>query len=519
MSLDSDAKFRLMFERSADAILLLDPSSNTFVEYNQAALDMLRCSREELRALHPSELSPPLQPDGRGSYEAANERIATAIRVGSNRFEWLHRSPHRDDFPVEVLLTPIQRGASPLILVVWRDISERKRSEAALRQAQKLESLGVLAGGVAHDLNNLLTVINSHLALARAALSDARGASEHLELVERGVARATDLSQQMLAYSGHTSLLVEPVDLDRVVEEMVALLSAALTRGGRLVREPAATPVVVEANRTELQQVVMNLVTNAAEASPPGAPVVVRTRAVELDEEALARDWVGQGLAPGPYCLLQVDDRGAGMSEEVVARMLDPFFSTKGPGRGLGLSAAMGIVRSRRGGLHVRSRVGAGTTFSVVFPASARAPAPLRPRAGPPPQARGEGTVLLVDDEPNVRHSVAALLQLIGFTTLEAADGQSARDLFRLHPGQIRWVLMDLTMPGLDGHETFLALRALDPQVRVILSSGWAQSEVADRFHADPPLAFLRKPFRLDELLELLDGLGLLSAAPAAPTR
>lgn len=461
MASESDAQFRVMFERSADAILLLDTSSNTFVEYNQATLDMLRCSREELSALHPSELSPPRQPDGRDSYESANERIAAAIRSGNTRFEWVHRSPHREDFPVEVLLTSLQGGTSPLLLVVWRDITERKRNEEALRQAQKVESLGVLAGGVAHDLNNLLTVMNGHLALARAALPDARSTSEHLSMVERAVARATDLSRQMLAYSGHTALAVEPVDLDQAVREMAALLSAAVANVGRLTHEPAPVPVVVEANRTELPQVIMNLVTNAAEASSPGGTIVVRTAALELDGATLARDFVGQGLEPGRYCMLQVVDRGCGMSDDVQARMLDPFFSTKGPGRGLGLSAVMGIVRSRRGGLRVRSQLGAGTEFSVVFPASTRVASPALPDAPTAREARGEGLVLLVDDQPNVRRSVRGLLELLGFSVLEAVDGESALDLFRLDARDVRWVLMDLTMPGLDGHETFLAMRAL----------------------------------------------------------
>jgi PAS domain S-box-containing protein len=513
MGPENDAQFRVMFERSADAILLLDTSSNRFVEYNQATLDMLRCSREELRALHPSELSPPRQPDGRDSYESANERIAAAIRSGSTRFEWIHRSPHREDFPVEVLLTSLQGGTSPLLLVVWRDITERKRNEEALRQAQKVESLGVLAGGVAHDLNNLLTVMNGHLALARAA-PDARSTREHLALVERAVTRATDLSRQMLAYSGHTALAIEPVDLDQAVREMAALLSAAVTNVGRLTHEPSPVSVIVEANRTELSQVIMNLVTNAAEASGPGGSVVVRTLALELDEATLARDFVGQGLEAGRYCMLQVVDQGLGMSDDVLARMLDPFFSTKGPGRGLGLSTVMGIVRSRRGGLRVRSQLGAGTEFSVVFPASARSPSPALPDAPTAPEPKGEGLVLLVDDQPNVRRSVRGLLELLGFRVLEAVDGESALDLLRLDARDVRWVLMDLTMPGLDGHETFVAMRALDPTVKVILSSGWAQSQLAARFLADPPLAFLRKPFRLDELVVLLEGVGLLAPRP-----
>ncbi|MCC7538778.1 MAG: response regulator, partial [Deltaproteobacteria bacterium] len=502
-------RFRLMFERSADAILLLDTAINKFVEYNQAALDMLRCSKEELSVLHPSELSPPLQPDGRDSFTSANERIASAVRDGSHRFEWIHRSPHRPDFPVEVLLTPIQMGAAPMLLVVWRDITERKRNEEALRQAQKLESLGVLAGGIAHDFNNLLTAIHGHLGLARTEIADDHPALEHLRHVERAVSRAADLSRQMLAYSGQGPLEVETLDLGQAVTEMVDLLRAAAS-GVRLSIERSTETLPIDVSPAQLHQVVMNVVTNAIEASNPDGLVTVRTSSVALDQDTIDRDFTGYALRPGRHAAFAVEDHGCGMSPDVLAKVFDPFYSTKGTGRGLGLSALAGIVRSHRGGMGIRTAEGTGTRFTVVFPWSARSgAAPVEAPADAEPE-RGAGLVLVVDDHPAIRVSTRGLLVSMGFDAIDAPDGESAVRAYAENQGRVRWVLMDLTMPGMNGYDAFLAIRRLDPSARVILSSGWAETVLAERFRADPPMAFLPKPYRREELEEVLRRAGLM---------
>jgi PAS domain S-box-containing protein len=513
MVTDSDARFRLMFERSADAILLLDTTGNKFVEYNQAALDMLRCSKEELSALHPSALSPTHQPDGRDSFSAADAHIARAIAAGSHRFEWVHRSPHRPDFPVEVLLTPIQLGAAPLLLVVWRDITERQQREEALRQAQKLESVGLLAGGIAHDFNNLLTAMIGHLALARRTLGPEHRVDAHLAQVDRAVRQAADLSHQMLAYSGQRALHVEAVELNGAVRELLDLLQVAVGRNIRLTFEPGAAPATIEVNQVELKQVIMNLVTNAAEASQANGEVTVRTRAQQIDAAQAARDFGAQELKAGPHVVLEVEDRGHGMSREVQARIFDPFFSTKGRGRGLGLSALVGIVRSHGGGLRIRSAEGRGTTFEVLFPASTRSTAPVMGRADAA-STRGAGRMLLVDDHVGVRAATRALLESMGFEVLEAADGEAAVRAYSRDPGSIRWVLMDLTMPGMSGHDAFRAIRQLDPHARVILSSGWAEQDLAERFRADPPEGFLSKPYRFEDLQAVLERLDLMVGDP-----
>ena len=511
----SGARFRLMFERSADAILLLDTATNLFVEYNQATLDMLRCTREELSALHPSVLSPPHQPDGRESFEKANEMIAIAVGTGSHRFEWVHRSPHRDDFPVEVLLTPLPLGTAPMVVVVWRDITERKRSEEALRQAQRLESVGVLAGGIAHDFNNLLTAILGHLQLARVEVTGP--AAAHLDMMEHAVLKAADLTRQMLAYSGRGQFVIESIDLGRVVKEMVDLLGVSVPKGVSLDCELDEGVPLVDADRAQTQQVIMNLITNAGEATGQGGgTIAVRVRRVVLDEQTLAAQLAGQNVRPGPSVSLEVQDQGQGMTPEVQARIFDPFFSTKAPGRGLGLSSLLGILKAHGAGIRVRSQVGVGTSFEIFFPASTAAP---KISASVPESRvqRGDGAVLLVDDERNVRVSLRGVLEYLGFTVIEAADGFEAVDVFREKRGLITWVLMDLTMPRMDGYATFLKLREIEPGVVVVLSSGWAETEIAARFGGCQPSGFLPKPFTTAELQALLARLGLTRGAKAEP--
>ncbi len=517
MTRENDGKFRLMFERSADAILLLDTNTNMFVEYNQATLDMLRCTREELSALHPSALSPPTQPDRRESFEKANEMIATALRNGNHRFEWVHRSPHRDDFPVEVLLTPLSLRQDPVMLVVWRDITDRKRSEEALRQFQKLESVGLLAGGIAHDFNNLLTVISAHLELARIRISDENAVARHLDAVEDALRKAADLTRQMLAYSGRGPASVEVFDLGRLVREMMQLLRMSVSMRITIACEAPGSNSTVELDRAQTEQVIMNLISNAVEAiGDADGTIAVRVRRNSLDAETLARDFAGQNVSPGEKITLEVEDTGQGMSPEVVARIFDPFFSTKRAGRGLGLSAVLGILNAQAAGIHVQSRVGVGTTFQIVFPAS-RATVAEPPRVNETPRC-GVGEVLLVDDEEIVRSSLAGILESLGFTVIQAADGQEAIEVFYANRARIVAVLMDLTMPRMDGYTAFLKLREIDPSVKVILSSGWSETAVAECFAACPPSAVILKPFTREQLKATFDRLGLMTAVADLPS-
>jgi CheY-like chemotaxis protein len=293
---------------------------------------------------------------------------------------------------------------------------------------------------------------------------------------------------------------------------MAELLASSVPKGVQLVYELDVRGATAKADAAQVEQVIMNLVINAAEAiGERGGVITLRTARTLLDEEQLRRDFGGQGLHPGPFVRLDVQDTGTGMSPEVLSRIYDPFFSTKKSGRGLGLSALLGIVKAHRGGVLVRTAPGQGTTFSVYFPATSELPTRAPPPAEPLRQVAG-ATVLLVEDEPMVRRSTRALLEKLGVTVLEAADGIEALEVFRVERHRVRCVLMDLTMPRMDGHTAFLALQQEDPAVKVILYSGWAATDVAERFRDHPPAGFLSKPFLLAEVQAALREAGVTAS-------
>ncbi len=386
------------------------------------------------------------------------------------------------------------------IILLAEDVTERRRAESALRQAQKLESLGVLAGGIAHDFNNLLTAIlgNTELALERAQENPPLRAA--LQRVESATQRGADLARQLLAYAGKARFSVRPLDLNALIREMGELLSVSISKKVTLLTDlqPGLPPVA--ADSAQFQQVVMNLVTNASEAIGERAgTVILRTRAVTYTKADLVAAFPGQLLDPGRYVRLEVQDNGCGMDVETIGRIFDPFFTTKFTGRGLGLSAMLGIVRGHRAGLRVESATDKGTTFILLFPASETAleVVPSAPTSAP----TATGTVLVVDDEGIIRELARGALQGAGFQVLEARDGLEGVQLFEKEKDNIHLVLLDMTMPRMGGAEAFRRIRALSPTCPVLLTSGYTQKESLESLADLPPDGFLQKPFRIRELV------------------
>ncbi len=377
---------------------------------------------------------------------------------------------------------------------------ERRQLEAQMQQAQKLESLGVLAGGIAHDFNNLLTAILGHTDLALLAMAPESPGRDNLREIENASRRAAELCRQMLAYAGRGRLVVEPVNLSRLVQELVHLLHVSISKKALLRCHLAEDLPAIEADPAQVRQIVMNLVINASEAIGDNDGVIgITTGALECSGDDLRSSLHAEVPPPGRYVFLEVADTGCGMDAETQARIFDPFFTTKFAGRGLGLAAVLGIVRKHRGAIKVASERGKGTTFSILFPAVAASAA--RPEAeAQPPAWRGTGTILLVDDEEPVRNVAAQMLEHCGFHPLIASDGREAIDLFRQHQAEIAGVLLDLTMPHMDGEQTFRELRRLQPDLRVILSSGYSDSEVMQRFANEPLAGALEKPYQLQAL-------------------
>ncbi len=384
------------------------------------------------------------------------------------------------------------------------DITERRRAdeerlklEAKMRQAQKLESLGVLAGGIAHDFNNLLTGILGNAGLA--LLDTAAGAPTRQNLldIEAAAKRAADLARQMLAYSGRGNFVTGELDLRALVDETAHLLEASISKKTSLRFEFAPDVPPVEADATGLGQIVMNLVVNASEAlGEENGVVKVRTGVMDCTEEYLRDIYLEEDLAEGRYCYFEVSDTGCGMDPETLGKIFDPFFSTKFAGRGLGLAAVMGIVRSHSGGIRVVSEPGKGTTVRVLLPAKTGSASGGADGDGRREQSGLQGkTVLLVDDEETVRRVGASMLDRLGCQVETAPDGRTAIEIFAENPSRFDCVILDLTMPRMGGEECFERLREIRDDVVVVLSSGYSEQELANRVAGRGMAGFLQKPY------------------------
>ena len=407
------------------------------------------------------------------------------------------------------------------------DITERKQVERADLQRQKLESLGLLAGGIAHDFNNLLGAMIGNVELFRLE-SDPKGPAEtRIRILEQLLDRASNLVGQILAYAGKGKFQVQTLDLNLQVEEMTRVLRASLSRKASLQWEPDQELPTMEGDLGQIQQVIMNLVLNASEAvDPNGGVITIRTGRAGLTQAVIDKEYQGQALRPGPHLTLEVADNGPGMAPGIQERIFDPFFTTKFTGRGLGLSAVQGILRSHQGGIQVASREGVGTTFKLLFPAVT---APVRQEAIEPPDPeleakfRGTGMILVVDDEEALRAVAVAALGRLGFDTLEARDGLEALQVYEANRDRVRLVLMDLTMPRMDGEEAYLELRRAGSMVPIILASGFGQEEAFQRFRGKGLAGFLPKPYRLQSLVttvqDALEGTKAKTERPGRPPR
>ncbi len=397
------------------------------------------------------------------------------------------------------------QGTTVDITRVKRAEAEKRLLESQVLHAQKLESLGVLAGGIAHDFNNLLMSILGNADMALAALSDVSPAREHLEQIQLTSKRAADLTRQMLAYSGKGRFVVEALDLKAVVEEMIHLLQITISKKAVLKCSFAENVPPIEADGTQVRQVIMNLITNASEAVGDKSGIISLSTGVQMcDRQYLDLTPLGAELPEGEYAFVEVSDTGCGMSREVMGRIFEPFFTTKFTGRGLGMAAVLGIVRGHRGTIKVYSEVGKGTSFKVLFPALKRAAKP-QPRVENIDQNwKGEGIVLLVDDEEMVLRTGRRMLERLGFQVLTARDGREALQIFRERADDIACTVMDLTMPHLNGEEAFREMRVLRSDARIILSSGYNEQEVVQRFVGKRLCGFLQKPYQLQALQEKL---------------
>ncbi|HUI69426.1 MAG TPA: PAS domain S-box protein [Spirochaetia bacterium] len=449
--------------------------------------------------------------------ERVERREQEAIRAGETMtVEWRLRSD-----PSRWVLSQgesVRDNSGKIIRMIGvaMDITDRKRSEEALLAAerrllhsQRLESLGVLAGGVAHDFNNILQAILGNAELAAARLPADSAAHENLRELSRSAQRAADLTRQMLAYSGRGRFEVQPLDLSDVIMEMQGMLRISVSRKATIdyTLAPGLSPIL--ADLSQLRQIVMNLVINASEAlGESTGRITLVTGSIECDESYLSAVWSGEQLSPGRYVYLEVTDTGAGMDENTRVRIFEPFFTTKFTGRGLGLAAVLGIVQGHNGAIKVYSEPEKGSTFKLLFPAVEASPRELRHDVACG-EWQGHGTLLLVDDEEHVRNVARQMLEHLGFCVLMANDGRGAVEALRAHRDDIVCVILDLTMPTMDGEEAFRQMRQMVPSLKVILSSGFNEQTIIQQWVGRGLAGFIQKPYHLSTLeLKLREVLG-----------
>jgi len=521
----SEQRYKTLFATIPEAILIADREGR-IVQANEVGDRLFGRKGRDLVGLTLRELVVGSQ------IPKLLESLGRVWKTGEGEFEtqFLSGSGQPRDFDVSARTVEFQGSRS--VLLIARDVTdrkgmeeERKKLQIQVQQAQKLESLGVMAGGIAHDFNNLLVGILGNASLVLMDLESEHPAREFIQQIELASRRAAELTGQILTYSGKSKANFELVDLVELVKEMNQLMEPAVSKKAALRIDLGEGLPRIKADPAQLRQVVMNLIINASDSleGDPGT-LEVRVRGITAGRELLRRGFVGQDLPAGEYVALEVSDTGCGMDSETLSRIFDPFFTTKFTGRGLGLASSLGIVRAHHGAILVDSKPRRGTSFQLLFPAleeTAR-PEPIEPGAAsgpavppPPPQTGERGCILVVDDEPAVRRLAVSALERVGFSSILAEDGEEGARIFMERQGEIDAVLLDLTMPGMDGREALEEIRALDPGIPVVLSSGFSEDVALNGTVHGTSVRFLRKPYPpsiLQDLVMQLTGKGMRGA-------
>lgn len=446
---------------------------------------------------------------------ATDEVLPAFFREGrcdDVRYQWLCKSGKIVDVRLSATAERDARGNVLRSYAVMVDVTEElrlaaeaeraRKLEKDILQAQKMESLGLLAGGVAHDFNNLLVAIIGNADLAISHLSPSSPVNEMLHDISTASRHAADLCRQLLAYSGKGRFVVGRIDLSQSVREILQILEVSVGKGTLLRTNFSPGSTFIEGDQTQIRQIVMNLVSNAAESNAGKRGIVtVSTGHSHLDAAAIAQTLIPDA-APGPYAWVDVSDTGVGMSAETRARIFEPFFSSKGAGRGLGLAAVLGIVRGHRGTIRLYSEVGRGTSFKVFFPAL---DAPAHAASDARATTRQRGGVLVVDDQEFVRRTLRRVLEDAGYEVVTANDGDEALMVFQSRSDDFLCVLLDVMMPGRGGIETLRDMRELRPEVPIVLTSGYNEQDALQDLVGRCVAGFLQKPFHVADLLAAID--------------
>jgi two-component system, cell cycle sensor histidine kinase and response regulator CckA len=495
--------FRTLIDQSNDAIVVVDAETRRYLDVNEAACASLGYSRKELLSMTVFDIDMNLDP-------LMAEKIEKELKtLGFITFESGHRRKDGTIFPAEVALKRVQLDKAYVISIV-RDITDRKKLEGQLMQSQKMETVGKLAGGIAHEFNSILTAIIGQSELLLEDLPAGSPLTKNATEIIKASNRAATLTRQLLAYGRRQFLQPEILDLNRLISDMGGMLHNLLGGGVDAQIVPAFDLHAVKADAGQIEQVIVNLVMNARDAMPNGGKLTLETANVTFDAESVGRY---PELKPGGYAMLAISDTGTGMSDAVKARLFEPFFTTKdvGQGTGLGLSTCYGIVKQSGGHISVYSELGRGTTFKIYLPQVEPPPKIPVQRLDSPDLPRGTETILLVEDDPALRDMAAGLLRRLGYTVLTAANGVEALTLKQQRDtGHVDLLLTDVVMPHMSGKELADRVRVLYPLTKILFTSAYTEHAIIQQGVLDKGVALLQKPFTpsalANKLREMLDG-------------
>ncbi len=510
----AEARYNDLFEQAND-IIYTHNLDGYFTSLNKTGEIITGYSREEAYSLRVYDIVAPEYRDK--AIEMTGRRLREQ-EVGRYELDIIAKDGRRLTVEINARII-IQDGKSVGVQGIARDVTERHRAEEQRRRlerqllhTQKLEGLGVLAGGIAHDFNNLLVGVMGNASLAMRRLPKNTPAAPYLKRIENAAQRAAELTNQMLAYSGRGAFVVRPLHVARVARETVELARAGIPKKIQFHFDFQEKLPLILGDLSQMHQVLMNLITNAAEAigDEVGA-ITVGAQQVELDAESFNKVFFYASPTPGAYVCLFVSDTGCGMSEEEKSRIFDPFYSTKFTGRGLGLAALLGIVRGHKGAVSVYSELGQGTTFKLFFPAAPADVVADKDAASRKTEQdaalrrwKTSGLALVADDEEAVRLFAGEVLERQGMTVLSAGDGKEAIALYDQHKAELRVALVDLMMPFVNGQEVMQHIQRTRPDLPVVISSGYTEHEILDRFRENQPAHFIQKPYRTLDLVRAL---------------
>ena len=483
-------------EAAANAIVITD-SNGSILWVNRAFTELTGHGYEESIGQNPRFLK-----SGEHDQSFYRQLWATIQSGQVWRGEITNRRNDGSLYTEEMTITPVRApsGETTNFIAIKQDTTEKKKLEAQYRHAQRMEAVGRLAGGVAHDFNNILGVISGYSEISLDQLNPENPVAKSLRQIKAAADRAASLTRQLLAFSRQQVVYPKVVNLNTVVENMGNMLRRLVGDDVSITLKPGTPLGSIKADVGQLEQVVMNLAVNARDAMPDGGQITIETCDVDLDESYQREH---EPVVPGRYVMLSMSDSGCGMDHVTQARIFEPFYTTKeaGKGTGLGLSTVYGIVKQSGGNIWVYSEIGKGTTFKLYFPRVSEVAEALRPPTEQVAPGGGSETILLVEDDQALREFIAATLRGVGYTVLESGNAQTALKIVAKHEAAVHLLLSDVVMPGTSGIQLFTVLRASAPRLKVILMSGYAAETLARHGAVPQDVAFIEKPFSRDSLL------------------